>query len=151
MGQLSPTTPVDNVDSPAAAELAVLVVPVPRTGGRGVMVSPGRGQRFPAWQMRPERQQPPIEVGQAVKDARPLHGKPVWRVASGGTVTGGTTTIGAVVVPGPVVVRLVDVVVTTTGEVLVVVTTMRDDVVGGGPGLRVAITVAVSTLTHPTS
>ena len=52
-------------------------VPVPRTGGRGVTISPGKGQREPTAQMRPERQQPPISEGQAVKDARPLHGKPV--------------------------------------------------------------------------
>lgn len=145
---MSPTGAVARVE---VAEMAS-EVPVPRTGGRGVMVSPGKGHREPTAQMRPDRQQPPISDGHAVKEARPLHGRPVWRVASGGTVTGGTTTTG-VVSPASVVVKLVlvEIVVMTTGEVLVVVTTERLEVVGGGPGIKVCVKVAVSTLTHPTS
>lgn len=60
-------------------------------------------------------------------------------------------TIGVVAVSAAVLVRLA-VVEITTGAVLVVVTTGAErDVLGGGPGFRVRINVAVSTLTHPIS
>lgn len=79
---------------PGSGGVVVVISVVPRTGGKGVMVSPGKGQRRPAAQMRPERQQPPISGGHSVKEAKPLQGRSVWRVTGGGTTTGGTLVVG---------------------------------------------------------